>query len=105
MTGVKRLTPLVPGAIAPFLWLDGTVKTGFVSGRATEGHGFPQWAMVIFSEGDKTHYFGDVINAEAMSACGRVLKNVAYLFLPGNYPRCKACEKKFTAELRKRGAA
>jgi hypothetical protein len=94
MKGVTRLTPIVPGEMQPVVWIDGTVKVGFVSGGAADGRGFPQWAKDIF-HGDKVHWFGDKEYdwSDRRSLCGRVLARDRSLFLPGNYPRCKACEK------------
>jgi hypothetical protein len=88
------LTPIVPGEIQPVVWLDGTVKTGFVSGGAAEGRGFPQWAKRIFA-GDKVHWFAEEKNQwdERRSLCGRVFAGDGSLFLPGNFTRCIACVK------------
>ena len=94
MRGVTRLAPIVPGEMQPVVWLDGSVKTGFVSGGAAEGRGFPQWAMNIFGNG-KAHWFLDNKNiyGERHTLCGRVCVPDRNIYLPGNYPRCKACEK------------
>lgn len=92
MRGVTRLTPIIPGEMQPVVWLDGSVKTGFVGGGAAEGRGFPQWALKIFG-GSKAHWFTDEYADTRQSLCGRVYAREAALFLPGNYPRCKACEK------------
>lgn len=92
MRGVTRLTPIIPGEMQPVVWLDGSVKTGFVGGGAAEGRGFPQWAMNIFGN-SKAHWFLDEYADTRQSLCGRVYAREVALFLPGNYPRCKACEK------------
>lgn len=94
MRGVTRLTPIVPGEMQPVVWLDGTVKTGFVSGGPAEGRGFPQWAKNIF-QGEKVHWFGEKQSdwMGRMSLCGRVTARDDVLFLPGNFTRCVACEK------------
>jgi hypothetical protein len=100
MRGVIRLTPIVPGEMQPVVWLDGSIKTGFVSGNATEGRGFPQWSKDIFG-GDKVHWYRDTSRPdEKQSLCGRSRANVKTLFLPGNYPRCKACEKALAVQKR-----
>lgn len=92
MSGVKRLTPIVPGEMHPVIWIDGSVKTAFVGGAATEGRGFPQWAMDIFGKSGIAHFFGTADDcATSNSLCERVQKNVAYLYLPGTFPRCKEC--------------
>lgn len=92
MSGVKRLTPIVPGQMQPLLWIDGTVKTGFFSGPATEGRGFPQWAKDVYGAGSKVHFFGEPDHWGLSAAlCERTEKSVAELHLPGNFPRCKAC--------------
>lgn len=94
MRGVTRLAPIVPGEMQPVVWLDGSVKTGFVGGGAAEGRGFPQWAMKIFG-GDKVHWFREDVDwrRQRHTLCGRVHAPDQHLYLPGNYPRCKACEK------------
>lgn len=86
------MTPIVPGEMQPVVWIDGSVKTGFVSGNAAEGRGFPQWAKQIFA-GDKVHWFGEETAGMRESLCRRVIATEAALYLPGNYPRCKSCEK------------
>jgi hypothetical protein len=94
MSGVKRLTPIVPGEVQPFLWIDGTVKTGFFGGPTTEGRGFPQWAKDAFGCADKAHYFGEPDEFGISAAlCERTEKVVAHLYLPGNFPRCKECTR------------
>jgi hypothetical protein len=102
---IKRLTPIVPGEMQPVLFIDDTVKTGFFSGGATKGHGFPQWAVNIMAHGDKAHYFQafDAFGV-SMSLCGRVEKHWKLLYMPGNYARCKDCERRFTKHLRRGGA-
>lgn len=94
MRGVTRLTPIVPGEMQPVVWIDGSVKTGFVSGNAAEGRDFPQWAKNIF-HGEKVHWFGEKRHewAERKSLCGRASARDNALFLPGNFTRCIACEK------------
>lgn len=101
MKGVTRLTPIVPGEMQPVVWIDGTVKTGFVSGNAAEGRGFPQWAKKAFG-GDKVHWFRSDINrwGDRFTLCGRVSAVDGQLYLPGNYPRCKACEKALAVQKR-----
>lgn len=101
MTRIKRLTPIVPGEMQPVLWQDGTVREAFLSGGATEGRGFPQWAVNILAHGDKAHYFR-AFDAYGVSEslCGRVDKHWKYLYMAGNYARCKDCERKFTKALR-----
>lgn len=98
---IKRLTPIVPGVRQPVLFIDDKIRTGFVGGEATQGHGFPQWAMDIFSAGGVVHYFR-AFDAYGVSEslCGRVDKHWKHLHLSGNYPRCKDCERKFTKALR-----
>lgn len=92
MSGVKRLTPIVPGEMQPVVFTDGSVRTGFVGGAATEGRGFPQWAMDIFGTPGRAHYFLEPDGGGMAAAeCARTRKNVAYLYLPGNFPRCKEC--------------
>ncbi|WP_186113918.1 hypothetical protein [Burkholderia gladioli] len=101
MKGVIRLTPIVPGQEQPVIFVDGKIRNGFVSGGPAVGRGFPQWAKVAFG-GDKVHWFrGDLNRAgERHSLCGRAYEMDAYLFLAGNYPRCKACEKALAAQAR-----
>jgi len=96
----KRLTPIVPGEAQPLLWLDDKIRTGFVTGGPTNGLGFPQWAKAAFS-GDVVHYFGcfDAYGV-SMSLCGRVERHHKHLFMAGNFPRCKDCEKRFSKALR-----
>jgi len=92
MKGVIRLTPIIPGEMQPVVFVDGKIREGFIGGGAAEGRGFPQWAKKIFA-GDKVHWFGDEYAGMRQSLCTRVLATEAALFLPGNYPRCKSCEK------------
>lgn len=91
MKGVIRLTPIIPGEMQPAVFVDGKIREGFYSGNAAEGRGFPQWALKAFG-GDKAHWFIDD-HAGRVSLCRRVYSMDAGLFLPGNFPRCKACEK------------
>lgn len=44
---ITRLTPIVPGEMQPFVFIDGRVRSGFITGGPTEGRGFPQWAKPI----------------------------------------------------------
>lgn len=90
MKGVKRLTPIVPGEQQPVLWVDGTIKCGFVGGGPTDGRGFPQWAQEIFNFG-KVHWHLDPADGVSKTLCGRE-EDVRRLYLPGNFPRCKRCE-------------
>ncbi|MDE1139955.1 MAG: hypothetical protein PW999_09930 [Paraburkholderia tropica] len=94
MKSVVRLTPIVPGQMQPVVFVDGKIREGFFSGSAAEGRGFPQWALKAFG-GNKVHWMlGDMIGfRQRRSLCGRVVSADVELFLPGNYPRCKACEK------------
>ncbi|MFM0141756.1 hypothetical protein [Paraburkholderia sp. RL18-085-BIA-A] len=89
-----RLTPIVPGEMQPVIFIDGQIREGFVGGECAEGRGFPQWGMKIFA-GDKVHWFRGDLNryGERHSLCGRVYAVDRQIHLPGNYPRCKACEK------------
>ncbi|AMR77659.1 hypothetical protein [Cupriavidus nantongensis] len=97
---LKRLTPMVPGEMQPVLWPDGKVREGFYSGEATHGRGFPQWALQLFG-GNKAHWFLEMNSTpDKRSLCGRVWSSPAQLHLPGNYPRCKACEKAREAQQR-----
>jgi hypothetical protein len=92
MKGVIRLTPIVPGEMQPVVFIDGTIRDGFVGGECAEGRGFPQWGMKIFA-GEKVHWFRADLNrhGERHSLCGRVHAVDSQIHLPGNYPRCKAC--------------
>jgi hypothetical protein len=101
MKGVVRLTPIVPGEMQPVIFVDGKIHEGFVSGGPAEGLGFPQWAMKAFG-GDKVHWFlGDLVGfRQRRSLCGRVHGADVELFLPGNYPRCAACEKALAVQRR-----
>lgn len=96
----KRLTPTVPGETGAFhVPSQGRVVTGFVSGGPTNGVGFPQWGV---GGHQVSHYFERPdINGFADSACGRVSKLTSWIMLPGNYARCKDCEKRYTKTLRK----
>lgn len=99
---LKRLTPMVAGEMQPVLWPDGKIREGYYSGEATEGRGFPQWALQGF--GSRTHWFLEMTGTtDKRSLCGRVWAAASQLYLPGNYPRCKACEKARAAQ-RKHGA-
>jgi len=101
VSGVKRLTPAVPGEAAPFLWLDGKVRTGFVSDGQVSSGSFPRWALECF--GTKSHWFINLTGTDdKRSACGRLFAVPHMLFAPGNYPRCKACERIVSADLRRR---
>ncbi len=96
MTRIKRLTPIVPGEAQPVLFIDDKIRTGFVSGEANEGRGFPQWAKDLWSQGGIVHYFRPFdAYGVADSLCGRVEKHHRDLYLPGNYLRCKDCERRF----------
>jgi hypothetical protein len=101
MKGVVRLTPIIPGEAQPVIFIDGQIREGFVGGECAEGRGFPQWAMKIFS-GDKVHWFRGDLNryGERHSLCGRVYATDRAIHLPGNYPRCKACEKALALQSR-----
>lgn len=101
MKGVIRLTPIVPGQEQPVIFVDGKIREGFVSGGPAAGRGFPQWAKVAFG-GDKVHWFRAEAfrTGERLSLCGRASGVDAHLFLAGNYPRCKACEKALAAQAR-----
>ncbi|WP_175681160.1 hypothetical protein [Burkholderia cenocepacia] len=105
MKGVVRLTPIIPGEMQPVIFVDGKIRERFVGGECANGLGFPQWAMKIFS-GDKAHWFrGEVMQDDLRhSLCGRVFDLDSRIYLPGNYPRCKACEKALATQ-RKYGAA
>lgn len=94
MKGVIRLTPIIPGQMQPAVFIDGKIREGFYSGGAAEGRGFPQWALKAFG-GHKAHWFLDGLIGfrRRRTLCGRVSSADVELFLPGNYPRCKACEK------------
>lgn len=98
---IKRLTPIVPGEAQPFVFVDGSVQTGFITGGRTEGRGFPQWAMPIFGT-QKVHYF-DAPSADGFVAalCGRIERKADQTLLPGNYPRCKDCEKRLSKQIRR----
>lgn len=99
MRGIKRLTPIVPGVRQPVLFIDDKIRIGFVSSGPTEGRGFPQWSMLLGSE--VAHYFR-AFDAYGVSEalCGRLDAHHKNLYLPGNFPRCKDCERKFTKALR-----
>ncbi|NDV77067.1 hypothetical protein [Burkholderia cenocepacia] len=94
MKGVIRLTPIAPGEMQPVIFVDGKIREGFVGGECANGLGFPQWAHKIFG-GDKVHWFLSDLNrsGERYSLCGRVYEVDSRIHLPGNFPRCKACEK------------
>lgn len=102
MTRIKRLTPIVPGEMQPVLFIDDKIRTGFVGGGPTNGMGFPQWGLIILTSGDKAHYFQafDAYGV-SMSLCGRVESHRSRIYMPGNYPRCKDCEKRFSKMIRK----
>lgn len=99
MKGVIRLTPIVPGEMQPAVFIDGKIREGYFSGNAAEGRGFPQWAKRAFG-GDKVHWFREDLNRfdERQSLCGRTWAFDRELFLPGNFPRCKACEKALSTQ-------
>ena len=87
----------------PVLWPDGKVREGFYSGEAPHGRGFPQWALQLFG-GGKAHWFLVMTGTDdKRSLCGRVWSAPEQLHLPGNFPRCKACEKARAAQRRHRG--
>lgn len=94
---IKRLTPIVPGEAQPVLWIDDTIKTGFVSGGPTNGLGFPQWGLIVVQNSDTAHYFQcfDAYGV-SMSLCGRVDKHHSQIYMPGNFARCKDCERRYT---------
>ncbi|MDB6119309.1 MAG: hypothetical protein JWO08_3090 [Verrucomicrobiaceae bacterium] len=96
---IKRLTPIVPGVAQPVLFIDDKIHTGFMSGGPPEGRGFPQWAMV--GGGGTAHYFR-CKDAHGVSdaICGRGDVHFSRLFLPGNFARCKDCERKYTKAIR-----
>ncbi len=102
---IKRLTPIVPGVPQPVLWADNTIRTGFVAGGATRGLGFPQWAIDAWSDAGISHYF-QCFNAFGVSValCGRIDKHHGDLYLPGNFPRCKDCERRY-AKAKRSGRA
>lgn len=101
---ITRLTPIVPGEMQPFVFVDGKVHTGFITGGRTEGRGFPQWAMPIFSS-RKVHYFGEPVSDDVVvSLCDRVVKHKEETLMPGNYPRCKDCEKRLSKLIRRQQA-
>jgi hypothetical protein len=95
-----RLTPTVPGEAGVFrVPSQGRIVTGFVSGGPTEGVGFPQWGV---SGHQVSHYFGRLdATGFTESMCGRAAKHTSWIMLPGNYARCKDCEKRYTKALRK----
>ena len=96
----KHLTPVIPGLMQPLLCPDGHVREGFASGRATEGQGFPQWAIEISTAG-RAHWFLKMTGtSDKRSLCGRVWAPNQALHLPGNFPRCKACESALAAQKR-----
>jgi hypothetical protein len=101
---IKRLTPIVPGEMQPVLFVDDRIHTGFVSGGPTEGRGFPQWSKVLGS--DTAHYFQNYdAYGVSMSLCGRVEQHWKWIFMPGNYARCKDCEKRYSKMIRKQAVA
>lgn len=105
MTRIKRLTPIVPGEPQPVLFVDDKIRTGFVSGGPTEGLGFPQWGLIILTQSDKAHYFQTFdAHGVSMSLCGRVDSHHRRIYLPGNYPRCKDCERRLSKLIRKQAA-
>lgn len=101
MKGVIRLTPIVPGEMQPAVFVDGRIREGFFSGNAAEGRGFPQWALKAFG-GDKAHWMRGDLNrwGDRHSLCARVTAVDSQLFLAGNFPRCKACEKALAVQSR-----
>lgn len=103
MKGVVRLTPIVPGEMQPIIFVDGKIREGFVGGECADGIGFPQWAMKIFG-GDKAHWFRSEVMQDGLrhSLCGRIFEVDSRIYLPGNFPRCKACEKALATQ-RKNG--
>jgi hypothetical protein len=101
MKGVVRLTPIVPGEMQPVIFVDGVIREGFVGGENAQGRGFPQWAMKIFRQGRAHYFLGDVDGAgNRQTLCGRVDAVDREIHLPGNYPRCKACEKALAVQKR-----
>ena len=97
----KRLTPTVVGESGAFLFPHGRVVVGFVTGGPTNGAGFPQYAIAGFKV---AHYFC-LVDDEGMtqSLCRRMNCFCESLFMPGNFPRCKDCERQYTKQLRKGG--
>lgn len=65
-------------------YLSGGPISGFVRG----------WAKAIWLRGERAHYFVSDNNAdgEATALCG-VGGDVYSMLGPGNYPRCKSCQK------------
>jgi hypothetical protein len=60
------------------------------------------WAMRIFGATKKAHYFTSISGLWAVSHCGGVGTATTYerngsthpyLYDPGDYPRCKRCER------------
>lgn len=100
----KRLTPTVVGESGAFLFPHGRVVVGFVTGGPTNGAGFPQWAFKGGGSANMSHYY-EMPNShgKTLSICGRMFDWADRLFMPGNFQRCKDCERQYTKKLRKQG--
>jgi len=100
---VKRLTPIVVGEMQPLLCPDGKIRDGFLSGPKIDSGSLPQWAKRVIGNSAKVHFFepkhGHDGFAEPLCSIGAV--SVEWLFEPGNYPRCKVCERKRSLHIRR----
>jgi hypothetical protein len=98
----KRLTPTIPGQPGVFhIESQARIVTGFVTGGRTEGAGFPQWAKPMFAHSKATHYFELATEGFVVSKCGRVYVAAENTLLPGNFQRCRDCERRYIKALRK----